>query len=98
MLLITVENSAKISTSKMTRRYDMYSTKISIKGVDAARKFVSMTAKYPKIKITLNHNEYSIDAHSIIGILSLDLTKPILLEAEGDNTDAFIEDLKPFTV
>lgn len=76
----------------------MYSTDIHINGVDAARSFVAMTAKYPKIKITLNHNEYSIDAHSIIGILSLDLTKPIAIEAEGDNMESFIEDLKPFTV
>ncbi len=76
----------------------MYSTKIMLKGVDAARAFVTMTAKYPQIKISLNHNEYSIDAHSIIGILSLDLTKPITVEASGENLDGFIEDLKPFTV
>ena len=57
-----------------------------------------MTAKYPKISITLNHNEYSINAHSIIGILSLDLTKPITVEAEGENLDSFVEALKPFTV
>lgn len=76
----------------------MYSTNISISGIDKARAFVATTAKYPQIQITLNHNEYSIDAHSIIGILSLDLSKPILLEADGDNLDNFIEDLKPFTV
>lgn len=76
----------------------MYSTNITISGIDKARAFVAMTAKYPHIQITLNHNEYSIDAHSIIGILSLDLTKPILLEAEGDDMDGFIEALKPFTV
>ena len=76
----------------------MYSTDIAIKGVDAARSFVAMTAKYPNIKITLNHNEYSINAHSIIGILSLDLTKPISVEAEGDDMESFIKDLEPFTV
>ena len=76
----------------------MISTNIVIKGVDAARAFVAMTAKYPQIKITLNHNEYSIDAHSIIGILSLDLTKPITLEADGENLESFSEDLKQFTV
>ncbi len=76
----------------------MYSTNISINGIDSARAFVAMTADYPKIKITLNHNEYSIDAHSIIGILSLDLSKPISLEADGENMESFIEALKPFTV
>lgn len=76
----------------------MFSTNISITGIDKARKFVELTMRYPQIKITLNHNEYSIDAHSIIGILSLDLSQPILLEAEGDDIDAFIEGLQPFTV
>ena len=76
----------------------MYNTDIRINGIDAARSFVAMTADYPQIKITLNHNEYSIDAHSIIGILSLDLSKPIALEAEGEDIDSFIEALKPFTV
>ena len=76
----------------------MYSTKISLNGIDAARRFVAMTADYPQIRITLNSNEYTIDAHSIIGVLSLDLSKPITLEAEGEGMDAFVEDLKPFTV
>ena len=76
----------------------MFSTKIIISGVDAARSFVAMTTKYPQIQITLNHNEYAIDAHSIIGILSLDLSQPITLEANGEELESFIEDLKPFTV
>ena len=75
----------------------MYSTDIMIHGVDAAS-LRSLTAKYLKVQITLNHNEYSIDAHSIIGVLSLDLTKPIDIEADGENMDSFIEDLKTFTV
>ena len=76
----------------------MYSTDININGISGAREFVALTAKYPKIKITLNHNEYEIDAHSIIGILSLDLSKPIALEADGPDLEAFINALKPFTV
>ena len=76
----------------------MYSTDININGINGAREFVALTAKYPKIKITLNHNEYEIDAHSIIGILSLDLSKPIALEADGPDLEAFISALKPFTV
>lgn len=76
----------------------MYKSQITINGIDAARNFVAMTAKYPKIRITLNHNEYEINAHSIIGILSLDLSKPIEIEAEGDDLEPFINDLKPFSV
>ena len=76
----------------------MYSTDININGINGARAFVALTSQYPKIQITLNHNEYSIDAHSIIGILSLNLSKPIALEADGPDLNTFIEALKPFTV
>ncbi|MBQ9514513.1 MAG: HPr family phosphocarrier protein [Ruminococcus sp.] len=76
----------------------MYYSTVAIHNIATARQFVAMTAKYPKIKIMLNCREYSVDAHSIIGILSLDLTQPIKLEAEGENIDALIADLKPYTV
>lgn len=76
----------------------MYKSQITINGIDSARSFVAMTAKYPDIRITLNHNEYEINAHSIIGILSLDLSKSIEVEAEGDDLEPFINDLKPFSV
>lgn len=76
----------------------MYHGNIHINGIDQARAFVAMTEKYPEIKITLNCDEYAVDAHSIIGILSLDLSKPILLSAEGGDLNALIDDLKPYTV
>ena len=76
----------------------MYNGKIHIHTIDAARSFVAMTAKYPALSIMLESNEYSVDAHSIIGILSLDLSQPIMVEAEGDNLQEFIDDLEPYTV
>lgn len=76
----------------------MYYSTVAIHNIASARAFVAMTSKYPNIKIMLNCREYSVDAHSIIGILSLDLTQPIKLEAEGENIDALIDDLKPYTV
>lgn len=76
----------------------MFTQDIIINSIETARAFVNMTAKYPDISITLNSQEYTIDAHSIVGILSLDLSRPIHLTAEGDQLDQFKEDLKPFTV
>lgn len=74
----------------------MYYSTVSINNIAKARAFVAMTSKYPHIKIMLNSREYSVDAHSIIGILSLDLTQPIHLEAEGDRIEELIDDLKPY--
>lgn len=80
------------------RRVLMYYSTVSITSIAKARAFVAMTAKYPNIKIMLNCHEYSVDAHSIIGILSLDFTQPMKLEAEGERIDDFIADLQPYTV
>ncbi len=76
----------------------MYYSTVSISSIAGARAFVAMTAKYPKTRIMLSCREYSVDAHSIIGILSLDMTQPMKLEAEGENIDALIDDLKPYTI
>ena len=74
----------------------MYNGTIHIKSVDMARAFVNMTSKHPKLKITLNSNEYSVDGHSIVGILSLDFNHPIEVIAEGEAEDEFAVDLEPF--
>ncbi len=76
----------------------MFTKTLSIPNIDAARAFVGITAKYPRTIITLISEEYKIDAHSIIGILSLDLSRPITLEADGEGIDTLELDLEPFTV
>lgn len=60
--------------------------------------FVAMTSKYDKLKINLISDIYTIDAHSLIGIVSLDISQPIVLEVPEDiETPAeFLEDIKPF--
>ena len=76
----------------------MYSSTIHIDGVDSARAFVAMTDKYRNTKIKLNCREYCVDAHSIIGILSLDLSRPISITADGDDLNSLIGDLEPYMI
>ena len=76
----------------------MFNGKIHIKNVEEARAFFEMTARYPDLRITLESDEYKVDGHSIIGILSLDLSRPLTISADGEDTEAFIDDLQPFTV
>lgn len=71
---------------------------ISIKSVEQARAFVAMTNRFPRIRLMLHEGDYDIDAHSIIGILSLDFSQPIELLADGEITEDFLSALAPFTV
>ena len=46
--------------------------------------------------VDLVSGRYVIDAKSIMGIFSLDLSKPINIQIHGENPDALIEKLSAF--
>ena len=57
--------------------------------------FVNIVNKY-EFEIDLISGRYVVDAKSIMGIFSLDLSKPIRVEAHTDSADALCEDLKAY--
>ena len=46
----------------------------------------------------LGRGSYTVDGKSILGIFSLDLSKPITLEVYADNCDDLMEEIKPFVI
>lgn len=75
----------------------MYTNQIIIESPLDAKNFVNVMGKYNDLKIFLYSNHYKIDAHSIMGIISLDMSKPILLEVEDDNIpNNFLQEIKAF--
>ena len=60
--------------------------------------FVNTVAKYD-FDVDLVSGRYAIDAKSIMGIFSLDLSKPIDLAIHAEsNMDEIMEVLKPYLV
>ena len=77
----------------------MYSTEILIASLADAKRFVNMTGKYMGMRIFLYDNNYKMDAHSIMGVISLDMSHPIQLEVEDAVIpEEFLLDLKPFII
>ncbi len=75
----------------------MYTTKIFLRDLDCVKQFAAMTAKYDKLKINLISDIYTIDAHSLIGIISLDITNPMeLVVPDEEPSKEFLDDLAPF--
>lgn len=75
----------------------MYQTRIFLKDLSSVKHFAAMTAKYDTLKINLISDIYTIDAHSVIGIMSLDISSPLTLEIPDEDPPAeLMEDLKPF--
>lgn len=78
----------------------MYSSYISLSNIEAVKEFVTLANNY-KFPINLATDKYKIDAKSIMGIFSLDLSKPLKIEVDADGVDKnkfddFICQLKPF--
>ena len=76
----------------------MKTVKISLNSIDKVKAFVNDVTKYDS-DFDLVSGRYVIDAKSIMGIFSLDLSKPIDLNIHNeDNVDQIIDMLKPYTV
>lgn len=73
----------------------MKTVKISLNSIDKVKAFVNEVTKYDA-EFDLVSGRYVIDAKSIMGIFSLDLSKPINIQVHGDNPDALIDSLKAF--
>ena len=76
----------------------MKTVQISLNSIDKVKSFVNEITKYDN-DFDLVSGRYVIDAKSIMGIFSLDLSKPIDLNIHAeDNVDEVLEVLKPYMV
>ena len=75
----------------------MRTCNIMLNTINDVKGFVNIVCKYV-FDVDLISGRYAIDAKSIMGIFSLDLSKPIKLEAHTDEPSKFFEEIKPFVV
>ncbi|MBE7035870.1 MAG: HPr family phosphocarrier protein [Ruminococcaceae bacterium] len=70
---------------------------ILLSSINDVKNFVNIVNKY-NFDVDLTSSRYVVDAKSIMGIFSLDLSKPIRVDVHSDEADAFIDEMKPFMV
>ena len=76
----------------------MKTAKISLNSIDKVKAFVNEISKFD-CDFDLVSGRYVIDAKSIMGIFSLDISKPIDLNIHNaDNLDEIMEQLQPYLV
>ena len=76
----------------------MKTVKISLNSIDKVKSFVNDLTKIDT-DFDLVSGRYVIDAKSIMGIFSLDLSKPIDLNIHADaGLDEILEILKPYII
>ena len=77
----------------------MKTVKISLNSIDKVKAFVNDVTKF-NTDFDLVSGRYVIDAKSIMGIFSLDLSKPINLNihAEGSTLDSIMAIVQPYVI
>jgi len=75
----------------------MKSVLINLKMAESVKSFVNITQKYD-FEIDLRSGRFVVDAKSILGIFSLDLSKPIVMEVYATDCGELIDELKDFIV
>lgn len=75
----------------------MKSVNIKLSLAENVKSFVNVVGRYA-YDMDLRAGRHVVDAKSILGIFSLDLSKPITLEVYTDDCGDLLEDIKPFTI
>ncbi len=70
---------------------------IELKTINDVKDFVNTVNKYD-FDVDLSTGRYVVDAKSIMGIFSLDLSKSIKVEVHTDDCEDFLDEIKNFMV
>ena len=75
----------------------MKSVTLNLDTAESVKHFVNVVNKFD-YDMDLRSGRHVVDAKSILGIFSLDLSKPIALNAHTDDADKFLKDIDKFLV
>lgn len=75
----------------------MTKTTVCLQAINDVKDFVNTVMRFD-FDIDLVSGRYAVDAKSIMGIFSLDLSKPIQLNAHTDDADSFLKAIEKFIV
>ncbi|HJI30591.1 MAG TPA: HPr family phosphocarrier protein [Lachnospiraceae bacterium] len=77
----------------------MQEEKIRLDSINDVKQFVQTLTQYDD-EFELVSNKYVVDAKSILGIFSIDLSQPVLLRihAEGEKKDCILNEIQKYLI
>lgn len=77
----------------------MQEVKIRLDSINDVKQFVQTLTQYDD-EFELVSNKYVVDAKSILGIFSIDLSQPVLLRihAEGEKKDCILNEIQKYLI
>ena len=83
------------------KTFDLFMEELKFIIINDVKDFVNIVPLFvskPPDDVDLTSGRYVVDAKSIMGIFSLDLSKPIKVEVHSDDCDKFMEELDKFII
>lgn len=80
---------------QITEVWIMKTFNLLLSSINDVKDFVNAVSKYD-FDVDLTSGRYVVDAKSIMGIFSLDLSKPIKVEVHSDDCEQFLNDVARF--
>lgn len=87
----------KVGTPQTKGRFIMTNAKIRINAIDDVKNFVALVTRVD-YDVDIISGRYAIDAKSIMGIFSLDLSKDLELRIHSDDCGDFLDEIKDYIV
>ena len=75
----------------------MNNLNVKLSSINDVKDFINIVDRY-KTDIYLSSGKYMVDAKSVIGIFSLDLSKPLKVKIDTVNYSRFFMDTKRFHI
>lgn len=77
----------------------MVKLKLKFKDIESTKEFVRITEKQP-FDVDISSGRQVVDAKSILGVLSIDLSRDhlLLVNAENEQCKTYLEDIKEYIV
>ena len=73
----------------------MTTIQVKLSLAENVKRFVEIVSRYP-YEMDLRAGRYVVDAKSLLGIFSLDLSKVLILEVFAPECDELIREIEPF--
>ena len=74
----------------------MITAQVILNNIESVNRFVAIMSEKP-YDVDLGSGKYLVNAKSMMGVLSLDLTKPVTVNAETFD-QAFLDEIKEYIV
>jgi hypothetical protein len=77
--------------------FNVKAVNIKLSLTENVKALVNIVSRYP-FDIDLRAGRHVVDAKSIMGIFSLDLSKPVTLEVYEEDCGGLMDEIKPFII